>query len=113
MGTEPIHRLKSLYFGPQALPHKDEILQAVTSRKPMPGIYLITFAANGVDQLDILPLYVACLQMKKKGIPLLAGIGMGREDAFETVQQIAEDAYRATGSCHLQEFLLARDGKGT
>lgn len=112
MGTEPLHRLRSLYFGRQALAHRDEILQAVNSRKPMPGIYLITFASNGVDQLDILPLYMACHQMKKKRIPMLAGIGMGREEAFETVRRIAEDAYHATGSCHLQEFLLAREGKG-
>ena len=62
-----------------------------------------------MDQLDILPLYMACRQMKKSRLPMLAGIGMGREDAFETVRQIAEDAYRETGACHLQKYLLARD----
>ena len=112
MGAESIHRLNRLYFGQYATEQRDSILEAISKRKPVPGVYLITFASNGVDQLDVLPLYMACFQMHKDRLPTIAGVGLGRAEAFETVRRIVEDAYRETGNCRLQEFLLARDAEG-
>lgn len=112
MGSEPFRSLKTLYYGERAANKKEEILQSIRKKKPMPGLYLITFASNGVDQLDILPFYTVLQKHVTDKRPILAGICLGRQEAFETVEKMAADAYRETGACHLQSFLLERERKG-
>ena len=112
MGTEPFRKLSTLYFGESAEERKEELLQAINKRKPVPGLYLITFASNGIDQLDILPFYAAVQKHTAKRRPVLAGVCLGREEAFQTVERMAADAYRETGACHLQAFLSGRAMKG-
>ncbi len=108
MGAEPFRSLKVLYCGKRAAEKKEEILNAIRNRKPYPGLYLITFASNGIDQLDILPFFAGLQKHVRDRHPVLAGISIGRQEAFETVAEIAADAYRVTGACHLQSFLLSR-----
>lgn len=111
MGPEPFRILRTLYFGENAEKRKDELLRAVSGRKPVPGLYLITFASNGIDQLDILPFYAALQKHVTEKKPVLAGICLGREEAFQTVERMASDAYRETGACHLQEYLSGLEMK--
>lgn len=112
MGAEPFQSLNTLYYGKQASARKDELADAVRKGKFVPGLYLITFASNGIDQLDILPCYAALQKHVKKRKPVLAGICLGRQEAFETIAEMASDAYRQTGACHLQDFLLSREADG-
>ncbi len=112
MGAEPFQSLKVLYCGKRAAGKKEEILNAIRNRKPYPGLYLITFASNGIDQLDILPFFAGLQKHVRDRHPVLVGICLGRQEAFDTVAEIAADAYRATGACHLQSFLLAGEAAG-
>ena len=112
MGAEPFQSLRSLYYGKRAADRKEEILDAIRSRKMLPGLYLITFASNGIDQLDILPCYAVLQKHVRESHPVLAGVCLGRQEAFETVAEMAADAYRTTGACHLQTFLLGREKQG-
>ncbi len=112
MGAEPFRSLNVLYCGKRAAEKKEEILNAIRNKKPYPGLYLITFASNGIDQLDILPFFAAMQKHVRDSHPVLAGISIGRQEAFETVAEMAADAYRLTGACHLQSFLLAENPAG-
>ena len=112
MGAEPFRSLKTLYCGKNAAARKEEILETIRKGKPMPGLYLITFASNGIDQLDILPFYAALQRHVRDRHPVLAGICLGRQEAFETVAEMAADAYRSTGACRLQSFLLRQETDG-
>ena len=112
MGAEPFRSLNTLYYGRHAAPKKEEILSAIRKGKIIPGVYLITFASNGVDQLDILPFYAAMQKHVRDRHPILAGVCIGRTEAFETVEQMAADAYRDTGACDLQSYLLRNGLEG-
>lgn len=112
MGAEPFQRLKTVYYGKSAADRKEELLEAIRNKKAVPGLCLITFASNGIDQLDILPFFAAMQKHVLDRRPVLAGICLGRQEAFETVAQMAADAYRETGSCHLQSFLLRKEKGG-
>ena len=113
MDTKPFRSLNTLYFGVKALARKEEILRNVKNQKIVPGIYLITFASNGIDQLDIVPLSTLHGKKAPERLPAIVGICQGREEAFETVGRIAADAYRKTGACHLREYLLSLDQEGS
>ena len=112
MGAEPFQSLKKIYYGKQAAERKEEILDAIRQKKMFPGLYLITFASNGIDQLDILPCYAILQKHVRERHPVLAGVCIGRQEAFDTVAEIASDAYRRTGACHLQSFLLEKEARG-
>ncbi len=109
MGAAPVRRLNDLYFGPSAEEKRKEILNALEEGRPLPALYLITFASNSTDQLDILPSYMLRLKSVRKRLPLLAGAAFGRQEALELVGRIASEAYKQTGACMLQSFLLRRD----
>lgn len=109
MGAEPFRSLKNLYYGEKAAEKKEEIARSIRAGKPLPGLYLILFASNGVDQLDIIPSYFALRKHITERRPVLAGICFGRQEAFETVERMAADAFRVTGACRLQSFLLDRE----
>ncbi len=113
MDTKPFRSLNTLYFGAGAQNRKEEILRDVRRQKTMSGIYLITFASNGIDQLDIVPLAMLHSKNAPERLPAIVGICLGRQEAFETVERIAADAYRETGSCDLKEYLLQLDREGS
>ena len=112
MGTESRGSLNTLYLCDRASPRREEVLRAVRDRRPYAGLYLITFASNGIDQLDILHSLFLRQQTVRDRLPLIVGAAFGREEAFRTVEQIAADAYRTTGACDLKAFLLKRDTTG-
>ena len=106
MDTPEYKRLKNMYFSDSARDRKDEILHSVVTGKALPGLYLITFSANRKEQLDIFPAYILLQKRVRIRLPLLAGAAFGRQEAMELVASMASDAYKRTGACHLQEYLL-------
>ena len=83
-----------------------DILHAIRERRGMAHLYYITFASNGIDQLDILPSYFVREKRIRNTLPLIVGAALGKAEAYDVVARIAEDAYRHTGSCDLQRWLI-------
>ena len=99
-----------LYIGKKAAGMEKKIRRSVERGKDIPGIRLITLASNGVDQLDIIPLF--CLKQKqvRERLPVIAGFAGSREEALEVVRRMIGDAVRDTGCCDLRRWLTETDG---
>lgn len=110
MGTAVYTKLKSMYFGEEASRRTQEILSALKEGKTMPGLYLITFAQSGTEQLDIVPSFTLIQKTVRRRLPVIAGAAIGRSEAMELVAEMASEAMKETGDCRLQEYLLQRYG---
>ena len=105
--------LTHLYIGQKAAGMEKKIRRAVAGGKHIPpGIHLITLAANGIDQLDILPLYYLKQKTLRERLPVIAGFANGREEALSVVMKMASDAFRSTGTCNLRTWLPEADRNG-
>ncbi len=105
MGTKKAKYLKKLYVGPIAATQRREIDRAVRRGTYIPGLYLITYAANGYDQLDIMHARYLLIKRVRKELPLIVGIAIGRDEAFGLIERIAGDCYRATGAMDFRAYL--------
>jgi hypothetical protein len=113
MGAAKIKRLNHMYFSESAGRHLPMINRALDLGLPFPGLYVITFASNDIDQLDIMEAKYLLKRSVKKRLPVVAALAMGRQDAFELVRTLAEEAYRKTGGCDLVNYLLSMQDEKT
>lgn len=105
MGSGRKKYLRNLYLGDKAAAVRDKIIRAVDRDAPFPDLYLITFASNGIDQLDIIEARYLANERISSSLPVIVGLAIGRHEAFETVRRIAGDTYRATGTADMVSYL--------
>lgn len=98
---------KHLYVGERAKKRRFSIIQGLRLHRVLPGVHVITPAANPQNLLDIYPAAVLLnKKMKNREDLLVLGIGADYDDALETVRRIVDDMYRETGGFSIDEFLL-------
>ena len=96
------------YFGEKAKEKKNKILRSVAKGKVLPGLYLITFAKSGRDQLDMLPSENLALPFIRDHLPAVVGFALGRKEALDLVVRIAAETFRNTGNCDMRAWLAGR-----
>jgi hypothetical protein len=111
MGTAKIKRLNHMYISDSARNHLGLISKALDHGLPFPGLYVITFSSNEIDQLSIMDTKYLLKKRVRERLPEVVALAMGRQDAFELVRKMAEDAFRSTGGCDLKEHLLSMQNK--
>ena len=78
-------------------------------------LWVITEAANGEDQFDILSSAWLKQRAVRKKLPMIYGIAKGYEEAVDLVVQMAEETYRETGNgdilCYLKSRCSERQGR--
>jgi len=109
MGSGRKKYLKNLYLGRKAAAVREKVIRAVDRDAPFPDLYLITFASNGTDQLDILEARYLSDDRISNSLPEIVGLAIGRNEAFETVRRMAADTYRDTGACDMVSYLKQMD----
>lgn len=106
-----------IYLSDKAKSRWDQIRRRVDRGRKCKGLYLITEASNGTDQLDILS-FDAYLsggknsragRMTEKTLPRIAGAAYGYAEALSLLCEMTQDAYRESGQCDLREFLGLAD----
>lgn len=100
---------KNLYVGKSIKSRKRKILRMLERGRCFPELYLITQAANGRDQLDILEASRYLLNSDCEERPAIIGISLGRREALELVAQIAEDAFSTGYGGDLKAYLKGRE----
>lgn len=103
-----IRYTENLYLGKTASDMKEKVVHTIARGGTMPGLYLITIASNGVDQLDILSSVFLRQERTRENLPLVVGAAIGRIESFHVVRKMIEDAWRATGSADAKSYLLER-----
>lgn len=99
---------KDLFLGELISPNAKQVIKRIKKKQMTPGVYVIAFASNPVNLLDIIP----AMELLQKGYPkedlYIVGLAMGIKEAKEVVRQIVDEAYQSTGGVAIKEYLLSK-----
>ncbi len=99
---------KNLYVGEKIKRKQRRAMRLVNRGCLVPDLYLITLAANGKDQLDILEARRFLLSSGEGKQPEIIGMALGYREALELVCRIAEESRRAGCGGDLLAYLGRR-----
>ena len=98
---------KNLYLGEGIIPKAQQTINKIKNNKPTIDVYVIAFAANPQDQLDLIPSW----ELLQKGYPTeslrIVGLAKGKREALQLVTTIADEVYQRTGDVKIVEYLKA------
>ena len=80
---------KNLYVGDTAKKKQKKWMRRIENKKAVPGDLLLQPAV-------------------RRNCPMIVGLAVSREEAFELVEAIALETYRETGEVKIREWLLNR-----
>ena len=85
----------------RALPR---IKHKLRTRRPQPGIYLITIASNEKNLLDLFQAVFYIQPMLQKLNPDIVGVAENEEAAKNMIVKITEDVYKAQGNFDVRTY---------
>ena len=95
-----------LYIGDNIEKKFEKVKKKLNQGKIVPGIFLVTLASNGVDQLDIINSFYLIQETVYRRCPMIVGVANGQEEAVALVIQMAKDTYEKNGNGNIKEYLL-------
>jgi hypothetical protein len=96
---------RDLYVGDSITDRKNIIKWKIAHNAGLVNIYVITFAANGQDLLDIIPTWVLMQKHFPRDKVKIIGIARGYMEALEVVRRIVDETYQNTGSVDVWSYL--------
>ena len=78
------------------------------TKNAVPGVWLLTLPSNQQNNLDVIPADLLLQPAVRRNCPMIVGLAVSREEAFELVEAIALETYRETGEVKIREWLLNR-----
>ena len=96
---------KDLYLGESLAQSATKVIRHIKSGKFLPDVYVVSFASNPENLLDIIPSR-ELLQpaYPKEGLRII-GVARGKKEAIRLVQQIVEEVYTQTGDVQIRQYL--------
>lgn len=85
----------------RALPR---IKHKLRTRRPQPGIYLITIASNEKNLLDLFQAVFYIQPMLQKLNPDIVGVAENEDAAKDMIVKITEDVYKAQGNFDVRTY---------
>ena len=96
----------NLFLGEKAAPKAAKMKWKISHNAGMVTAYVITFASNPDNLMDIIP----SRELLQKGYPkkdmTIIGLGLGYEEALQVVQKIIQETYDHTGGTDVKSYLL-------
>ena len=83
----------------------EQIIEAIKLNKMTPNIYVIAFASNTANLLDIIPSWELLQPAYPKESLEIVGLANGKKDAFELVKHMISEAYTKTGNPDVRAYL--------
>ncbi|MBD5157663.1 MAG: hypothetical protein HDT13_08535 [Butyrivibrio sp.] len=98
---------KKLYYGRLAGLQQKMLLKTLKRRRWLPGLYVISLSDKDGELLEMYDTaqFVQPPFKDKLKSMRVAGIALGRNEAYELVRTIVDDAYRLTGNLDLAKYL--------
>ena len=85
----------------RALPR---IKHKLRTRRPQPGIFLITLASNEKNLLDLIQTVFYIQPMLQKMNPDIVGVAENEDAAKEMILKITEDVYKKQGNFDVRTY---------
>ena len=98
-----------LYTGPLAAEHRYAIIRGIRARKLQPSVYVITRAVFSDGILDIYRSAEFRKERVRAADPMILGIALTRDEAFEVAKNIIEDLYHRNGDFDIDAFCNTYD----
>lgn len=99
-----------LFLGEKAAKKAAKMKWKISHNVGMISAYVITFASNMDNLMDIIP----SRELLQKGYPkkemIIIGLADGYEEALQVVQQIIQETYDYTGGTDVKSYLLTGRG---
>ena len=99
---------KDLFLGETIAPDAKKIIKKIKNKKITPNVYVIAFASNTQNLMDIIP----SSELLQKGYPKeqlrVIGLANGKKEAVELVRRIVDEVYQATGEVKVKEYLKSK-----
>ena len=93
-----------LYTGPMAAKARYNIIQGLRRGKFMPSVYVITRAVDSDGLLDIYRSADFGSGRVREADPMILGLALTRDEAFEVARNIIDDLYRKNGDFDIDAF---------
>lgn len=90
---------------------QDKILRKLKENRFQPGVYLITFAQNGVDELEFYSTALLKQHVYEDTPIFVVGIAEGYEDAVEMVARITGEVYDQTGTAEIRRYIMDKENQ--
>ncbi len=103
---------KDLYVSDTLKKKKKKILKKMEAGKFMPGIHLVTLAANPDNHLEIWHYPILLQPAFPKEDLFVVGISKGYEEALEFVEEIVQEVYNETEGTDVRSFILSKEQEG-
>lgn len=96
---------KKLYVGDNAKKKKKQLIRKISMGAGVLDVYLITFATNPQNQLDIFSANELKQKARRRNCPMIVGLCLGRWEAMEMVEMLVQKTYEQTGTANVREWL--------
>ncbi len=97
-----------LFVSEGILPCLEQIVEKIKQNTLTPNIYVITFASNPKNLLDIIPTW----ELMQPGYPKkdveIIGIAGGKKDALELVEHMIRETFEQTGNIDVRAYLTSK-----
>ena len=104
---------KNLYVGDTAKKKQKKWMRRIENKKAVPGVWLLTLPSNQQNNLDVIPADLLLQPAVRRNCPMIVGLAVSREEAFELVEAIALETYRETGLRDVNDTYTIHDFEGT
>ncbi len=102
---------ESLYFGESVKSEHRKLLRELSRGKRLSGKHiLITYAFNGTDLFDLIPVRELYFPYRKKQELFVLGLAADKEEAFEVVSRMVTEVYEATGAFDVRGYFGYQTG---
>ncbi len=101
----------NLYVGEQAQKNISRVKCRLNLGKMQMGMFLITYASNPENLLEIIATEQLLQRTVYRRCPLIVGVGASREEALQIVLQIVEETYAAQGDADVRRYLQMHEKK--
>lgn len=99
---------RNLYLTEGVHQNKRTIIEKIEKNAGLPGICLVTLAANGRDLFDIFSANLLFQTPLHGHCPVIVGIAKGKEEAIDLAAQLALAAYRQNGDFDIRKYLCVQ-----
>lgn len=99
---------KDLYVGESIAPDYKRIIKKIKYHKFTPDVYVISFASNPENLMDIIPSWQLIQPGYPKDALRIIGIAGGKAEAYELTRQMIEETYLMTGTVDVAMYLKGK-----
>ena len=95
---------KKVYYGESARKKKKAWKRKLNQGKLLADVYVISFASCEGNLFDIIPAYLLTKTDYPRDHVKILGIAVGKEEAYELLEQLIMKIYTETGAFRVKEF---------